>query len=382
MKSSIKVWVLVASVALLCGACKKEQVKPNKTPNREKFDFIITELQDQLQGEVEVFGKERELLDEIHKIAQDIDSYYAGVDDAPDWEAKYNLIRQNMRNKVGEVELLAREFYKGNTGKTILAINSYVLMSYHSLERFMPEFMWTKLGLFAANEVRGGIVLSYALRQLLIETNIDLEIKELDKAKTIDILYSSNDILIEGQINVFTDIGALGLLNRKYGPETFLNESWLTQEARDAYTIQVDAQKALNAGDIELYQDLQTEAAILFGAHEQLYTLDPLWQTETMGYLAELNIWMHKMTLGNLALFGDIFIGVNKFRELNQGHIINLPTSNNDLRIGRDRVEIARKGFHTLNKLRKKSPSAEWVKRSEEMLGIQKGMYNIQGFKP
>lgn len=324
---------------------------------------------------------ERLFIEILYERAQQIEVYYEGVDDEVDWESKYNRIRSNMQAQLDEVQVLAERQYYGNEGKAILAINSYVLMSYHALEQYMSKFMWTKLGLFAANEVRGGIVLSYILRKVLLDTKINLQIKELEGAKTVDVLYASNKILIEGQMSVFTDIGALGLLNERYGPETFIHEPWLTQEARDGYQMQMQAESALEDGDIELYRDLQTEAAILFGAHEQLYTLDPLWSTKTMGYLAELNIWMHKASKGDLALFGDIFIGTNKYTEPLQGYVIKLSPLNHDLRIGEDRVEIARHGFHSLNKLRKDSKWASWVKRSEMRLGQQRGVYNIN-FKP
>ncbi len=378
--------VLPLALSLIFSSCKKDEVLVNQEQPSAIQDtdaaLVFQMAKAEMTTEYEPKTKERGLIDQLYKMAQDVEWYYEGVEEEADWEAKYNRIRSNMHDRVDEVKLIAGDLYDGNEGKTILAINSYVLMSYHALERYMSEFMWTKLGLFAANEVRSGIALSFVLRQILTMTKIDLKVDELGGADVKDILYQSNQILIEGQINVFTDIGALGLLSHKYGPETFVNESWLTQEARDGYTVQVQAEEALKAGDISSYQDLQAEAAIFFGAHEQIYTLGPLWRTEVMGQLAELNIWMHNQTKGELALFGDIFIGVNKFTELLYGYVIKLPLSNHDLRIDHDRVEIARKGFHTLNKLRKNAWWAKWVKRSEDRLGQQWGVYNIKGFNP
>lgn len=386
MKNSrLLIWAL--SFILLFSACKKEplaiQREPVKTNlTHEQETLILNEIAKYAQDTTPVSAREQELLDRLYILAQEIDVYYEGVDQEPDWEAKYNRLRKNMFDRVAEVEALARDYYDGNEGKTILAKNSYVLMSYHALERYMSEFMWTKLGLFAANEVRNGITLSYVLRQVLKQTKIDLVIDGVSGVDLGEALFESTRILMGGQISVFTDIGALGLLNHKYGPETFINEPWLTQEARDGYVIQKQAQDALQAGNVVLYQDLQTEAAILFGAHEQLYTLDPLWSTDLMGLLAQVNIWMHDASKGGLALFGDIFIGTNKYTEFLFGYVVKLPLETHDLRKGYDRVEIARNGFHSLNRLRKSSKWAPWVDYSEKRLGTQKGIYNIKGFLP
>lgn len=186
---------------------------------------------------------------------------------------------------------------------------------------------------------------------------------------------------MRGQISVFTDIGALGLLNHRYGQEPFLEAEWLTQEARNGYAVQKQAEAALQAGKTKEYQDLQTEAAIWFGAHEQLYTLDPLWSTDIMGVLADVNIWLHNGTKGSLALFGDIFIGTNKFGELLLGKVIKISIDNHDLTSGYDRVEIARNGFHQLNEMRRHSRWKPWVEFSEKKLGNQQGIYNIN-FRP
>jgi hypothetical protein len=165
--------------------------------------------------------KERDLINELRVKAQDVEAYYEGVDDEPTWEAKYNRIRANMHQKVDESVELAAGFYDNNEGKIILAKNSYVLMSYHFLENYMSEFMWTKLGLFAANEVRNGIVLSFVLRQVLKQSKIDLAINGLSGLDLSETLYESNRILMSGQISVFTDIGALGLLNHQIWSRTF-----------------------------------------------------------------------------------------------------------------------------------------------------------------
>jgi len=385
MFKSFRFFALVFSFGVLLTACKKEVLlqQPTVTSNlsQAQEQVVFGEMAKYLKDTTPISLKERDLINELRVKAQDVEAYYEGVDDEPTWEAKYNRIRANMHQKVDESVELAAGFYDNNEGKIILAKNSYVLMSYHFLENYMSEFMWTKLGLFAANEVRNGIVLSFVLRQVLKQSKIDLAINGLSGIDLSETLYESNRILMSGQISVFTDIGALGLLNHRYGQEPFLNADWLTQEARNGYEVQKQAEAALAAGNVTEYQDLQTEAAIWFGAHEQLYTLDPLWSTDIMGILADVNIWLHDGTKGSLALFGDIFVGTNKYGEFLLGKVIKLSPNNHDLTSGHDRVEIARFGFHTLNDMRKSTRWNPWVEFSENKLGNQQGIYNIN-FRP
>ncbi|MCO5248305.1 MAG: hypothetical protein M9887_05075, partial [Chitinophagales bacterium] len=379
-KISILLFVSFLSFTISCKKDKNTEEVTNvaQTPENK----VIQEALRMMQQAPPLAKDERALLDELQVMAKDIDVYYKGVDEEIGWEAKYNKIRQNMHNRVDEAAAKASILYNGNEGKIILAKNSYVLMSYHFLERYMSEFMWTKLGLFAANDVRFGIALCYTMREVLEMTKLKLPVEGIEDMDMSQVLYESARILMTGQINVFTDIGALGLLNHKYGPEPFINETWLTQEARNGYTIQKQAQKALADGNIDTYQDLQTEAAIWFGAHEQLYTLDPLWSTDIMGMFADLNIKVHNATKGEIAVFGDLFIGVNKLTQALQGYMIKLPMDVHDLRIGSHRVGIAINGFNTLNRLRKDKKWKNWVEMSENRLGDQKGIYNIKGFMP
>ncbi|MCO5229515.1 MAG: hypothetical protein M9958_00025 [Chitinophagales bacterium] len=378
--------LLVAFSSIFFASCKKdvlpsEERKVTSNLSQEQENFVFGEVSRMVKESPEFSAKERDLINELRTWAVDVEAYYEGVDDEPSWEAKYNRIRANMHRTVDAAATKAAIEYNGNEGKIILAKNSYVLMSYDAMEKYMSEFLWTKLGLFAANEVRNGIVLSYTLREVLKKSKIDLAIDGISGVDLSEVLFESTRILMDGQISVFTDIGALGLLNRRYGQEPFLDASWLTQEARNGYAIQKQAEAALAAGNVNEFQDLQTEAAIWFGAHEQLYTLDPLWQTEIMGIMAQLNIWMHDATKGGMALFGDIFIGTNKFGEFLLGKTIKLPLSSHDLRKGEDRVGIAINGFHTLNDMRKSNRWAPWIEYSQKRLGYQQGVYNVN-FRP
>lgn len=49
------------------------------------------------------------------------------------------------------------------------------------------------------------------------------------------------------------------------------NETWLTPEAQNGYRIQEEAEFALASSNTNAYQDLQTEAAIEFGAQTSVY---------------------------------------------------------------------------------------------------------------
>ena len=384
MSKSVRFFAFLFSFGIILTSCNKETIlqQPPKTNlSQEQEQFVFGEMARYLNEETPISLKERDLLNDLRVQAQDIDAYYEGVDQEPNWEAKYNRIRANMNQKVDDAVLMASDFYDGNEGKIILAKNSYVLMSYHFLEDYMSEFMWTKLGLFAANEVRNGIVLTFVLRDVLKKSKLDVTIAGLSGLDLSETLFESNRILMGGQISVFTDIGALGLLNHRYGQEPFLEAEWLTQEARNGYAVQKQAEEALAAGNVTEFQDLQTEAAIWFGAHEQLYTLDPLWSTDIMGILADVNIWLHDGTNGGLALFGDIFVGSNKYGEFLLGKVIKISINNHDLASGYDRVEIARYGFHTLNDMRKSTRWNPWIEFSEKKLGNQQGIYNIN-FRP
>ena len=372
---------------LFISSCKKDTGLPiendkNSNLTESQKQTIVDESLKLLKDPTPVSPREADFLEQLHAMSLDVDRYYQGVDDEPDWQAKYNRIRANMHARVNEVAAMSNEIYNNNEGRMQLSKNAFVLASYASLEKYMSEFMWTKLGLFVANEVRYGIVLSYVMRQVLIQTKINWEIPELQGMNAKDVFYQSGNILMEGQINVFTDIGALGLLSHRYGPEVLMNEPWLTQQVRDGYKKLVEALAARDRGDVTAYQDLQTEAAIYFGAHEQLYTLAPVWATSIMTYMSDLNIQIHNMSKGDLAIFGDIFMGANKLTETFKGYVIKLPIESHQLTSGEDRVKIAINGFNKLNELRKSSKWSPWIESSENKLGSLKGIYNIKGFNP
>jgi hypothetical protein len=378
--SNLRVLFLSTFLVFFVGSCQKESIsyKAKSNLSEQQEAEIIEELVRLMkEGAVEDIPANRAFLEELHEMANDIESLYEGVDELPDYEAKYHMLRANMRARVDEVIQKAEVHYNGSRARTILSINSFVLAGYGAFSRQAPEFMWTKLGIFAANEVRGGIILGYLLKHILEINKFHLVVNEITGLEATDMLDEVAEILIEGQQSVFIDIGALALLNR-YGPENLKDEPWLGQDARNGYAFQEEAENALAEGNISKYQDLQTLAAVEFGAHEQLYVLDAVWDRPLMHDFNAINQWMLSITNNQMALFADIFVGVNKFTELPKGWVITFPRQYNDLTQGIDRVEIARNGFHTLNSMRKETKWHNWIEDSQKRLGKSKGVYNIK----
>jgi hypothetical protein len=251
-------------------------------------------------------------------------------------------------------------------------------MSYDALERRIPEFLWTKLGVFAANDVRAGLVLADLVHHVLIKNRIHIVIDPATGQEMTDVLLESMEVLVQGQLNVLTDIGSLALLNM-YGAERLSHESWLSAEAREGYRIQALAEQALERNDLDAYRDLQTEAAVQFGAHEQIYILQPLWDIPVMAQMAKINQWLIGISNGQFVFFGEIFLGVNKYTEASEGYMIHLPRGVNNLANAIQRVEIARNGFNTLNTLRKDPDWSYWIDYSQIRIGYFIDVYYPEG---
>jgi hypothetical protein len=375
--------LLVFFFLIFITSCQKNdsliQNKPtsvNLKTNEE--EIILQSLADAKLGSLE----EQDLLEsgfykEIRALANDIEGLYLNVDIQPTYEQKYHKLRQNIRTRIDYVTSLASAHYNGVSGRIILARNIYVMMGYDAIVRYQHEFLWAKLGIFAANEVRNGMILSYLLRDILEGNNINFN---LGGIPINEVLTKVPQILIEGQLDVFTDIGALDLLN-KYGPQYLEDQTWLTQEARNGYHLQYLAQQALTSGNEEEFLDLQTAAAIQFGAHEQIYTLQPLWDKSVMIQFADLNKLILEKSNGKTSVFGDIFLGTNKYSEFIIGHLIKIPKNAYYLNDPTDRVEIAANGFNSLNKLRKASNWSVWIDQSQDNIGKLKGVYSAKGIR-
>jgi hypothetical protein len=364
---------LLFILIIFLSQCKKEN-QSTDCLNENKKATLVNSLEYLSHDTTEISAAERQFMDEIRTIANDIASLSSAIDTTISIQNSYNQIKTNFLQHVDLVTQKASTFYNGSEAKTILAKNAFVLMSYDALQRKYPEFMWTQLGIFAANEVRSGLVMALMARDVLLKNNIHIP---FNNAEVSDAMLESSQILIQGQIDVLTDIGSLGILNRKMGAASIKNEAWLTNEAKEGFRLQEQAENALKAGDCSAFMDLQTAAAIQFGAHEQIYILQPMWNLPMMQQFAELDKFILQLTNHKFVFFGDIFIGTNKNLEITKGYTVKIPANVSDLSNAEQRVQIAMNGFNTLNNLRKNKKWSEWIDYSQIKIGYFKDVYFV-----
>lgn len=357
--------------------CKKENQVADCLNEGQKTD-LVNSLEPLSHDSIQIPAAERQLTNEIRTIANDIEAISHNIDTTLSIQDYYNEVRIKFLQHADLVTQKANTFYNGSEAKIILAKNAFVLMSYDALQRKYPEFMWTQLGVFAANEVRSGLVLALTLRNILVTNNIHIPLGSIDAA---DAMLQSSQILIQGQIDVLTDIGSLGILNRKIGAVNIKNETWLTAEAKEGFRLQEQAEAALKINDCNNFMDLQTAAAIQFGAHEQIYILQPMWDQPMMQQFANLDQLMIQMTGHKFVFFGDIFIGTNKTTEVNKGYTIKIPMNVNNLANAQQRVQVAMNGFNTLNILRKDLHWKYWTDYSQVKIGYFYDVYNAVGIE-
>jgi len=368
-------------IAFFLFSCQKEKQQECDLSNALNANLTAAQQQELLKEvskkavpTTEISASERAFFDEIRILANDISGLYNQVSDNMSLHEKYEQLKHNIRARANEVEAKALAHYNGSTAYTTMAKNTFVLMTYDALQRNIPEMMWTNLGVFAANEVRGGVVLASQVVDFLKGVGINIPLK--DTTQDIgSIITEATVLLLEGQVNVVVDIGALVLLN-KYVDRDLDNESdWLSAEAIRGFRFQKEAERALRCGKKEAYQDLQTLAAVEFGIHEQAYILQPLWDKPLLGMLAQLNEAILKMTDDQYAFFGEIFIGTNKYKETQKGYNIKIPKSSYNLVNLAHRVDIARNGFNTYNTLRKQKNWSHWIDYSQIRLGYAVDIY-------
>ena len=352
--------------------CKKDVQTTDCMNEIQKNDLLHT-LESLSHDTTQISAPERQFINEIRAIANDVSSLSSDIDTTISIHASYDQIRTNFLQHVDLVTQKATLFYGNSEPKIILAKNAFVLMSYDALQRNYPEFMWTQLGVFAANEVRSGLVLALSMRYILMKNNIHIAFNNVEIA---DAMLESSEILIQGQIDVLTDIGSLVILNRKVGADKIKNETWLTTEAKEGFRLQEQAENILKTGDCNKFMDLQTAAAIQFGAHEQIYILQPMWDKPLMQQFADLDKLLIQLTNQKFVFFGDIFIGTNKTTEANKGYNIKLPSTVNNLANAQQRVTVAMNGFNTLNTLRKNPEWSKWIDYSQVKIGYGYDVYN------
>ncbi|KAF5276429.1 hypothetical protein FQR65_LT16322 [Abscondita terminalis] len=121
-----------------------------------------------------------------------------------------------------------------------------------------------------------------------------------------------NNELIQGQANVMADIGGLSVMHQHYDSTILAQQlSGYGANLSQAFKLQKLAdEEALRSGIYSSqFKKLATNAAISFGIHEQEKILQPMWDKPLMRDFANINNFMLSLSLENLGLRGDIFVG-------------------------------------------------------------------------
>lgn len=301
---------------------------------------------------------------------------------------QYENIRAKIRLQFSTVQQLALATYGSQAQqKILLAKNSFILMYYDALSRNNPKFFWSNLGVFVANDVRSTYALTFSLSNALDPLNVTNSQSILIAGMSIPTLQSTimqaNSTLVNGQADVMADIGGLSIMHQhydstalaqqlaNYGPN--LAKAFQLQKIADDQSLQT----GLNSSQ---FKQKATDAAIAFGIHEQEVILQPMWDKPLMRDFAKINDFMLSLSLENIGLRGDIFIGVNKFKLIFTPYlIIRAPLSATNLAAVKDRIAIARNGFLTLNEWKQNIIYSPWIPTYQAQLGKGDGIYQPVG---
>ncbi|MFW1944125.1 hypothetical protein ACG93R_11515 [Acinetobacter guillouiae] len=301
---------------------------------------------------------------------------------------QYESIRSKIRQQFSTVRQLAINTY-GNQSqqKILLATNAFILMYYDALSRNNPKFFWPNLGIFVANDVRSTYALTFSLSNALDPLNVTNGQSVIIAGMNVPTLQSTiaqaNNELINGQANVMADIGGLSIMHQHYDALVLAQQltdygSTLTQ----AFQLQKIAdEEALRSGIYSSkFKKLATDAAISFGIHEQEKILQPMWDKPIMRDFAKINNFMLSLSLENLGLRGDIFVGINKFKLIFTPYlIIRAPFTATNLANVQHRIAIARNGFNVLNEWKQNIFFAPWIPIYQAEIGRGNGLYQPVG---
>lgn len=301
---------------------------------------------------------------------------------------QYESIRNKIRQQFSTVKQLATNTYgSASQQKILLATNAFILMYYDALNRNNPQFFWSNLGIFVANDVRSMYSLTFSLSNALDPFRLSNGQNLIIAGMTVPTLQSTiaqaNNELIQGQINVMTDIGGLSILHQHYKSDQLAQQlSGYGSNLSQAFVLQKLADdEALRSGKNSVkFKKLATDAAIQFGVHEQEKILQPMWDKALMRDFAKINEFMLSLSLENIGLRGDIFIGVNKFKLIYTPYlIIRAPFSTTNLAGLQDRIAIARNGFIILNEWKQNLFYAPWIAIYQAQIGKGEGLYQPIG---
>ncbi len=315
---------------------------------------------------------------QLAKLANNLEGYFDGADGAN--KKSKDQITANIEARAGAVQDYLTSVYGDSHEQIGMMKNAFVLMSYDALNRYNPDFQWTKLGIFAANEVRSGLATAYTAKEtlaLFAAMKPGGAVGGVALETAAQAAGVATHELLQGQLNVLSDIGALALMSKRYTPEVMANQGWLSREARGAFDLQAQAETAKANGDMVAFKSLQTKAAIEFGVHEQTYLLQPMWDKPMMKTFAKVNDWLLDKSGERLSLRGDIFVGVNKYERADRSNSVTIraPWGNTDLSNKDQRIDIARNGFEQLQRIQADPRLAPTVDAAQARLGTGQGIY-------
>lgn len=265
-----------------------------------------------------------------------------------------------------------------------MAVNAFVLARYDALNKANPDFMWTQLGIFAANTVRIGLAESYTVADAM--NTVASQPNELRLGRESDdggralaaglgetVRTMANETL-KGQLGVLKDVGSLALMHKIYGAESLSSATFegMTPAARKSFELQADAERYRDRGDMEGFYIRQTRAAIEMGRHEQA-NLQKMWDQPVMTTFAKTNEFMRRY-FGMPVVRPDIYIGVNPAADRGNGISIPMPDGAGDLTKLENRVAIAANGFRTINGMRQKPAGDAFIEYYQDRLGHSKGL--------
>lgn len=331
-------------------------------------------------------ANEKNLYRKLYDIANNAPSLYNPAIQSP--TEQYEHIRKQIRQQFVTVKQLAAQTYGSNAQqKNLLATNTFILMYYDALSRKNPNFYWPNLGVFVANDVRSNYALTFSLSNALDPLKLSNSQNIMIAGKNIPTLQNTimqaNQALIQGQADVMADIGGLSILHQHYDSAELatvlspyganLRKAFLLQKVADEY--------AKSKGNTDKqFKRLATDAAIGFGIHEQEKILQPMWDQALMRDFAKINDFMLSLSLENVGLRGDIFIGVNKFKLIFTPYlIIRAPLSATNLASLQDRIAIARNGFTVLNEWKSNPAYSRWIPIYQSQIGQGEGLYEPIG---
>jgi hypothetical protein len=260
-------------------------------------------------------------------------------------------------------------------------------MYYDALSRNNPKFFWPNLGIFVANDVRSTYALTFSLSNALDPLNVtngqNIIIVGMNVPTLQSTIAQANNELINGQANVMADIGGLSIMHQHYDALVLAQQltgygSTLTQ----AFQLQKIADEEALRSSIysSKFKKLATDAAISFGIHEQEKILQPMWDKPIMRDFAKINNFMLSLSLENLGLRGDIFVGINKFKLIFTPYlIIRAPFTATNLANVQHRIAIARNGFNVLNEWKQNIFFAPWIPIYQSHIGKGNGLYQPVG---